>query len=234
MCSLKQYHSYLLDLPTIRPPPVNSSNTPLADYSFSEEMWNVATHAIGFVLAIVGLVFLIIEAEGTKAVTSVSIYGGTLIFMFLASTIYHAITHPRSKKILKVIDHSAIYLLIAGTYTPYLMISLEGTISLASIIFIWSMAIFGVSFKLFAGHKFPKLSLGTYLSMGWFAVLLGYPLYLAVPGGGLWLLLAGGVLFSVGVLFYIAKHKNYTHAIWHLFVMGGCMCHFFSVYYFVV
>ena len=203
-------------------------------YSVKEELWNVATHAIGFALAIVGLVFLIFRAEGTTAVTSVSIYGGTLVFMFLASTAYHAITHPKSKKVLKVIDHSAIYLLIAGTYTPYLLISMEGVLSLASIIFIWSVAVFGVLFKVFAGHKYPKVSLATYLAMGWFAVLLGYPLYLALPSGGLWLLVAGGILFSLGVLFYTQKHKQYTHAIWHLFVVVGCTCHFYSVYYYVV
>ena len=203
-------------------------------YSLNEEIWNVASHAMGFALAIVGLVFLVLRAEGTTAVTSVSIYGGTLVFMFLASTVYHAITHPKSKRVLKVIDHSAIYLLIAGTYTPFLLISLEGILSLAAIIFIWTLAIIGVGFKLFAGHKFPKVSLATYLFMGWFAVLLGYPLYLAVPSGGLWLLVAGGLLFSLGVLFYTQKHKQYTHAIWHMFVVGGCLCHFYSVYYFVV
>ena len=213
---------------------MSDSKQHTGNYSISEEIWNVATHATGFVLAIVGLVFLVLEAEGTTAVTSVSIYGGTLIFMFLASTIYHAITHPESKQLLKILDHSAIYLLIAGTYTPFLLISLDGIISLASIISIWTMAIIGVGFKLFAGNRFPKLSLGTYLSMGWFVVLIGYPMYLAVPSGGLWLLLAGGMLFSVGVTFYVAKHKKYTHAIWHLFVMGGCICHFYSVYLYVV
>ncbi len=203
-------------------------------YTTNEELWNVATHAVGFALAIVGLVFLILRAEGTIAVTSVSIYGGTLVFMFLASTVYHAITHPQGKRVFKIIDHSAIYLLIAGTYTPFLLISLDGILSLSSIILIWSLAIVGVIFKLFAGHKFPRLSLTTYLAMGWFAVLLGYPLYLALPAGGLWLLVSGGILFSLGVIFYTQKDKQYTHAIWHLFVVGGCVCHFYSVYIYVV
>ena len=209
-------------------------NQPHHIYSNSEELWNVASHAIGFALAIVGLVFLILRAEGTTAVTSVSIYGGTLVFMFLASTVYHAITHPKSKRVLKIIDHSAIYLLIAGTYTPFLLVSLDGILSLSSIILIWTLAVFGVCFKLLAGHKYPRISLATYLAMGWFAVLLGYPLYLALPAGGLWLLVAGGLLFSLGVIFYTQKHKQYTHAIWHLFVVGGCVCHFYSVYIYVV
>ena len=209
-------------------------NQPHHIYSNSEELWNVASHAFGFALAIVGLVFLILRAEGTTAVTSVSIYGGTLVFMFLASTVYHAITHPKSKRVLKIIDHSAIYLLIAGTYTPFLLVSLDGILSLSSIILIWTLAVFGVCFKLLAGHKYPRISLATYLAMGWFAVLLGYPLYLALPAGGLWLLVAGGLLFSLGVIFYTQKHKQYTHAIWHLFVVGGCVCHFYSVYIYVV
>jgi len=206
----------------------------ISAYSRNEEIWNVATHAAGFALAIVGLVFLVMRAEVTTAITSVSIYGGTLIFMFLASTVYHAISNPKSKRILKIVDHSAIYLLIAGTYTPFLLISLDGILSLASIIIIWSIAIFGVLFKLFAANRFPKLSLATYLSMGWMAVLLGYPLYLAIPVGGLWLLAAGGLLFSLGVIFYVLKDKQYTHAIWHMFVLGGCICHFYSVYIYVV
>ena len=101
-------------------------------------------------------------------------------------------------------------------------------------ILIWSMALLGVSFKLFAGARFPKVSLITYLAMGWFVVAIIYPLYLAVPEGGLWLLFCGGMFFSIGVFFYRAKSKKYTHAIWHLFVVGGCLCHFYSIYYFVI
>jgi len=131
-------------------------------------------------------------------------------------------------------DHSAIYLLIAGTYTPLLLVSLEGTVSLLSMIFIWTLAVTGVSFKLITKSRFPKVSVATYLAMGWFAVALVYPLVQAVPNNGLWFLLAGGLFFSIGVIFYVAKHKNYTHAIWHLFVIGGCSCHFMTVYHYVI
>ncbi len=203
-------------------------------YSDSEERWNVISHALGLALAIIGLLYLIFRAEGTSAVAGVSIYGGTLIFMFLASTFYHAITHQQIKSKLKIIDHSAIYLLIAGTYTPFLVLSLDGLVSTVSLVLIWSMALLGVSFKLFAGARFPKVSLITYLAMGWFVVAIIYPLYLAVPKGGLWLLFSGGMFFSIGVFFYRAKSKKYTHAIWHLFVVGGCLCHFYSIYYFVI
>ena len=174
------------------------------------------------------------RASGASEVASVSIYGGTLILMFLASTVYHAVTHPQGKQILKVFDHAAIYLLIAGTYTPFLVISLDGWVSMVSLIAIWTLAGIGIGFKLLARGRFPKVSLVTYLAMGWFVVTIIYPLYLAVPSGGLWLLLAGGILFSVGVIFYVKKHRQYTHTIWHLFVSGGCLCHFYSVYYFVV
>lgn len=219
---------------TSRVPLLTKSNSESTTYSSSEEFFNVLTHAIGFALAIVGLIYLIDRADGALAVTSVSIYGGTLILMFLASTVYHAISHPKSKQWLKTLDHVAIYLLIAGTYTPFLLITLDGNTSTASIIAIWTLAAFGVCFKLLAGHRFPKLSVGTYLAMGWFVIALIYPLYMALPGGGLWLLFAGGLFFSIGVIFYVAKHKKYTHAIWHLFVLGGCICHFYSVYFYVV
>ncbi|WP_210330668.1 hemolysin III family protein [Aliikangiella sp. G2MR2-5] len=203
-------------------------------YSKTEEFLNTLTHGLGLVVAIVGLVFLILKAKGATAITSVSIYGGTLVLMFLASSIYHGISHPRAKAALKLFDHSAIYLLIAGTYTPLLLVSLEGTVSLVSMIFIWTLALVGISFKLITRSRFPKVAVGTYLAMGWFAVLLAYPLIQAVPAGGLWLLLAGGMLFSIGVLFYVAKHRRFTHAIWHLFVVGGCGCHFATVYGFVI
>ncbi|WP_444994021.1 PAQR family membrane homeostasis protein TrhA [Aliikangiella sp. IMCC44359] len=206
----------------------------LSGYSLSEEILNVITHALGLAIAVVGLVHLIIRANNPLEIASVSIYGGTLVLMFFASTIYHAIQHEKSKKRLKLLDHAAIYLLIAGTYTPFLLISLSGTLSTVSIIFIWLLAFAGVGFKLFSANRFPRISMSTYLIMGWLIVALIYPLYQVLPVGGLWLLFAGGAFFSIGTLFYNAKHKAYTHAIWHLFVIGGCSCHFFSVYLYVV
>jgi hemolysin III len=203
-------------------------------YSKLEEWLNAVTHGIGFIAAIVGLVYMVIRAENSAAITASAIYGSTLIIMFLSSTIYHAVQHNETKSWLKLVDHSAIYLLIAGTYTPILLLTIGGALGIASTVIIWGFAVAGVLFKCFARHRFPKVSVMTYLIMGWFALLLIYPLYQALPSAGLALIVAGGLCFSIGVLFYIAKSKKYTHAIWHLFVLAGCGFHYFSIYYFVV
>lgn len=203
-------------------------------YSVLEEWLNSISHGAGFVAAIVGLVFLLLRAEQPVAIAAAAVYGSTLILMFLSSTLYHSISHTKVKGLLKLFDHSAIYLLIAGTYTPLLLVGIGGWLGITMTAIVWILATGGVAFKLIARHRFPKVSVATYLLMGWIALGLIYPLYMALPGAGLWLIVAGGLCFSIGVLFYVAKSKRYTHAIWHLFVLGGCSCHFFSIYYFVV
>ncbi|MBT82630.1 MAG: hemolysin III family protein [Alteromonadaceae bacterium] len=203
-------------------------------YSVLEEWLNSISHGAGFVAAIVGLVFLLLRAEQPVAIAAAAVYGTTLILMFLSSTLYHSISHTKVKGLLKLFDHSAIYLLIAGTYTPLLLVGIGGWLGITMTAIVWILATGGVAFKLIARHRFPKVSVATYLLMGWIALGLIYPLYMALPGAGLWLIVAGGLCFSIGVLFYVAKSKRYTHAIWHLFVLGGCSCHFFSIYYFVV
>lgn len=203
-------------------------------YSVLEEWLNSISHGAGFVAAIVGLVFLLLRAEQPVAIAAAAVYGATLILMFLSSTLYHSISHTKVKGMLKLFDHSAIYLLIAGTYTPLLLVGIGGWLGITMTAIVWILATGGVAFKLIARHRFPKVSVATYLLMGWIALGLIYPLYMALPGAGLWLIVAGGLCFSIGVLFYVAKSKRYTHAIWHLFVLGGCSCHFFSIYYFVV
>lgn len=203
-------------------------------YSVLEEWLNSISHGAGFVAAIVGLVFLLLRAEQPVAIAAAAVYGATLILMFLSSTLYHSISHTKVKGMLKLFDHSAIYLLIAGTYTPLLLVGIGGWLGITMTAIVWILATGGVAFKLIARHRFPKVSVATYLLMGWIALGLIYPLYMALPGAGLWLIVAGGLCFSIGVLFYVAKSKRYTHAIWHLFVLGGCSCHFFSIYYFVM
>lgn len=210
------------------------TSLPKRAYSVAEEWLNSISHGIACVAAIVGLVFMLLRAETSVSVTASAVYGGTLIFMFLSSTIYHAVTHQKAKGLLKLFDHSAIYLLIAGTYTPLTLVAIGGQLGMIATAFIWVLAIAGVAFKMVAKHRFPKVSVVTYLIMGWIVVGLIYPLYQAMPGSGLWLIVAGGLCFSIGVLFYVAKSKKYTHAIWHLFVIGGCSCHYFSIYYYVV
>ncbi|WP_416306131.1 PAQR family membrane homeostasis protein TrhA [Neptunicella sp. SCSIO 80796] len=206
----------------------------LRSYSIAEEWLHSLSHGIGLIVSIVGLVFLLINSETGVAITASAIYGGSLILMFLTSTIYHAVTQQRLKGVLKLFDHSAIYLLIAGTNTPFLLLSIGGWLGGLATAAIWSLALFGVTFKWIAKSRYPKISVATYLVMGWFAVLLIYPLYQALPGAGLWLLVSGGLCFSIGVMFYVAKKVKYTHAIWHLFVIAGCSCHYFSIFYYVI
>ncbi|MGY5451535.1 PAQR family membrane homeostasis protein TrhA [Agarivorans sp. MS3-6] len=203
-------------------------------YSAREEMLNVVSHLLGLLIAILGLVMLVGKAKGPLELSAVGVYGGSLILLFLASSLYHAVPNQAWKAGLKLFDHSAIYLLIAGTYTPILLIAFDGWLSLVSMIVIWTLAAFGVGFKLLTGTRFPKVSLTTYLAMGWLALVLAYPMYQHIQAGGLWLIAAGGLLFSVGAMFYVAKHKAYTHAIWHVFVVAGCACHFAAIYEYVL
>ena len=205
-----------------------------SSYSKTEQLLNVLSHLLGFMGALLGLVLLLAKAEGGLAVSAVAIYGGSMALLFLASCLYHAVSEVRWQARLKLFDHAAIYLLIAGTYTPILLLAFDGWLSWLSMLVIWLLAAVGIAFKLLTGVRFPKLSLGTYLVMGWLALALAYPMYLHIPPAGLAYLLLGGVLFSIGALFYVAEHKAYTHAIWHLFVVAGCACHFISVYRYIV
>jgi len=210
------------------------TSIPAKAYSVLEEWLNSVSHGLGLIAAIIGCAFMLQKAEGALTVSAAAIYGITLILMFLSSTLYHATSHEKTKAWLKLFDHSAIYLLIAGTYTPFLLISIGGMLGMVMTGVVWSLAIGGVAFKLIAQHKYPKVSVMTYLAMGWIALGLIYPLYMALPSAGLWLLVAGGLSFSIGVCFYVAKKVKYTHAIWHIFVIGGCGCHYLSIYYYVV
>ena len=199
------------------------TSIPKRAYSAAEEWLNSISHGLACVAAIVGLVFMLLRAETSVSVTASAVYGGTLIFMFLSSTIYHAVTHQKAK------------VGISGNFgVPLTLVAIGGQLGVIATAFIWLLAIAGVAFKMIAKHRFPKVSVFTYLIMGWIVVGLIYPLYQAMPGSGLWLIVAGGLCFSIGVLFYVAKSKKYTHAIWHLFVIGGCSCHYFSIYYYVV
>lgn len=206
-------------------------------YSLAEEVANSISHGIGFILSIVGLVLLLTQAidsqAGTTALVSYSLYGGSMIMLFLASTLYHAIPHQRAKYWLKKLDHCAIYLLIAGTYTPFLLVGLKSPLAHILMIVIWSLALIGVLFKLLFVHRFKALSVITYLLMGWLSLIVIYQLTLVLSPGGVWLLASGGVVYSLGVIFYVAKTIPYNHAIWHGFVLGGSLCHFLAIYLYV-
>lgn len=208
-----------------------------SEYSAKEELANTLTHAFGMVLSIVGLVLLLIKSTAHNAdaltLTSMGIYGSSMIVLFLASTLYHAIPYQRAKRALKTFDHCAIYLLIAGSYTPFLLVSLRTPLAFGLMAVIWGIALFGIIMKLAFVYRFKRLSLVTYLAMGWLSLIVIYQLAMNLSVGGLTLLTAGGVIYSLGVIFYVAKRIPYNHAIWHGFVLAGCACHFFAIYLYV-
>ncbi|HFG1961330.1 TPA: hemolysin III family protein [Vibrio cholerae] len=206
-------------------------------YGFKEEVANTISHGVGLILGIVGLVLLLVKAVDQQAdaltITSMSIYGGSMIALFLASTLYHAIPYQRAKRWLKTFDHCAIYLLIAGSYTPFLLVSLRTPLAVGLMIVFWSLALIGILMKIAFVYRFKKLSLVTYLTMGWLSLIVIYQLAIHLEVGGLTLLAAGGIIYSLGVIFYVAKRIPYNHAIWHAFVLAGCACHFLAIYLYV-
>jgi channel protein, hemolysin III family len=207
------------------------------DYSLAEEIANCVSHGVGALLAIAGLAILVaraaLYADG-RAVTAVAIYGTSLILMYLASTLFHGIPLPRTRRVLQVVDHSLIYVLIAGTYTPFTLITLSGPWGWSLFGAIWGLALAGIAFKLFTTGRLEKISLALYLLMGWCGVVAIGPLVENLPPGGLWFLLAGGLAYSVGVIFYAWQRLRYHHAIWHGFVLTGSLLHFFAVLFYVL
>ena len=203
-------------------------------YSAAEELASAGSHAIGFVLAIVGLFALIMKTNSVYESSIVTIYGLSLAGMFLSSTLYHVSKNPKQKLTLRKIDHIAIYLLIAGTYTPFLLIGVQTDTASIGTIVVWSIAALGVFFKLVFGHKYPKLSITTYGIMGWLALFLIYPIYQSLSGAGFALLLVGGLCYSAGIPLYLLKSRHYSHALWHVCVVAGAACHFFAIYFYVI
>ncbi|MEL7538326.1 MAG: hemolysin III family protein [Pseudomonadota bacterium] len=215
------------------------ANATLANsiYTESEERLHVATHGIGVVLALVGLGWMLtlsIGAGDPWRIVASAIYGTTLILVFLASTVYHLFSQTRFKALLKLLDHCAIYLFIAGTYTPFLLVSLRGATGWWLFAIIWSLAVAGVVMKLWFRHRFPRLALASYVAMGWLVVAAGPAVANAVGPQGVAWLLAGGVVYTVGALIYAAKKIAYHHAAWHAFVLIGGVCHFNAVALYVL
>ncbi|MDH5881129.1 hemolysin III family protein [Vibrio sp. S/42/10] len=208
-----------------------------SEYSDIEERANAITHGLGVVLGVVGLVLLLIRAFDYQAdmltVASMAVYGSSIILLFLASTLYHSITTEKTKRLRKTLDHCAIYLLIAGSYTPFLLVSLRTPLAMGLMAVIWGIALVGIIMKIAFVYRFKRLSLVTYLAMGWLSLIVVYQLAMNIEMGGLVLLALGGVIYSLGVIFYVAKRIPYNHAIWHLFVLAGCACHFFAIYLYV-
>lgn len=196
-----------------------------------EEIANAVTHGLGLLASLVGLPILVLTAAARgerMAIIGASVFGATLIALYAASTLYHAIPHPTLKQKLRVVDHAAIYCLIAGTYTPFTLGVLHGTWGWSLFGIVWTLAAIGVLFKLKFGPRFQRASTAMYIAMGWVIIIALKPLLQSVPTAGLALLAAGGLLYTGGCAFYLAR-KSWSHPVWHLFVMGGSACHYFAV-----
>ncbi len=205
-----------------------------------EEVANAVSHGLGMLAAIVATIFMWLKATHSTAhlstgqITAVAIYGSSMILLFLCSTLYHAAVDPARKAMLNRFDHCAIYLLIAGSYTPFLSITLQTTLSEVLLIVIWLLAVAGIVFKIFFIDRFPRLSLATYLLMGWLSLLAIYQLYQVAPLPLIYLLLAGGLSYSFGTIFYAIHRIPYNHAIWHLFVLAGAALHCIAIWCYVI
>ncbi len=206
-------------------------------YSLGEEIANSITHGLGTLLSIAGLVVLTGFSRlygNAWHVTASSIFGATLILLYLASTLYHSIPQPRAKQILRLVDHSAIYLLIAGTYTPFLLITLNGPWGWSLFGLVWGIALIGIILRMTPLGHVRGLSLSLYLILGWIILVAIKPLLSHLDPGGVRLLVAGGLAYTSGVIFYGWKRLPYNHAIWHLFVLAGSCLHFFAVLFYVI
>lgn len=202
-----------------------------------EERMNALTHGVGTALAAAGMIALAVVAWNGGSVwhqLSVLIYGTSLVLLYLASTLYHSFREEKIKYRLKIFDHSAIYLLIAGTYTPFTLIPLHGALGWGIFTTVWSAAGIGIVLKLFYAKRFKILSTICYLAMGWFIVVVIKPLAAALPAGGLAWLIAGGACYTLGAVFYLWRRLPYNHAVWHLFVLAGSAAHFIAVLYYVL
>ena len=205
--------------------------------SRGEELANALSHGLGIVLSLAAVTLLAVFAalNGTaRHIVSFSIYGATLVLLYTASTLYHSFRNPRVKHILRICDHAAIYLLIAGTYTPFALVVFHGAFGWTLFGLVWGMAATGVLLKLLFVGRFHGVAVGLYIAMGWLIVIGINPLIRSVPGPGLALLVAGGLLYTGGVVFYANKRIPWNHAIWHLFVLGGSVCQFFAILFYAL
>ena len=207
------------------------------DYGLAEEIINSVSHGLAALLSVAGLTLLVtlawLQADMVK-VASFSVYGMSLVLLFSASTLYHALLHEKAKRIFKLLDHCAIYLLIAGTYTPLMLVTLADDIGPSVLAIIWTLAILGIVFKIKFGSRFKKLSLATYLGLGLISLTFIDKLNDRLATEGMFLLALGGIIYGVGTIFYVRKSKKYNHAIWHFFVFSAAVCHFFMIFFYVL
>lgn len=206
-------------------------------YHLSEEIVNAISHGLAALLSVAGLTLLVTLAwlqNDMVKVASFAIYGTSLILLFSASTLYHALLNEKAKKVFKLLDHCAIYLLIAGTYTPLMLVTLAGNTGMLMLAVIWGIALLGVIFKIKFGNKYKKLSLATYLGMGFISLTIINKINAQLATEGIALLALGGLIYALGTIFYVQKDKKYSHAIWHVFVLVAAICHFFMMLFYVL
>lgn len=207
------------------------------EYTAKEELVNVITHCLGVLLGLVTLTILtIISAHQHNAwkIISSAIFGGSIILLYLSSTLYHGLSRTRLNQLFKSFDHASIYVLIAGSYTPFCLVSLHNAWGWSLFGTTWGLALFGVVFKMYFAGRFDGVSTAAYILMGWLAMIAIRPLYYALPFNGFMLLLLGGISYTFGVIFYAWEKLPFNHAIWHLFVLAGTLCHIFAVLFFVI
>lgn len=208
-----------------------------AKITFIEEIFNSITHGIGIPISFAGLMVLLVFSSrygNTMHIVSSAIFGTTLVLLYTASTLYHSFRNPKLKRILKIIDHSCIYALIAGTYTPFVLITLHGALGWTIFAVVWSLTILGIIFKVFFINRFKTISTLAYILMGWIIIFAIEPLIQALPGNAIAWIVSGGVVYTMGTIFYMWKKLPFNHAIWHFFVLAGSFCHFCAVIFYVI
>jgi len=207
------------------------------EFSLTEEIWHAVTHGLGLVLSIAALSIMVAYSSQTGSAISVfasALFGSTLIVLYSSSTLYHALTHYELKKKFQLFDHASIYVLIAGSYTHVTLLTLGNRLGYSIFAIVWGVSLIGIYLKFAYPGRFEKLSLVLYLLLGWLIVVALKELLVVMPSGGLWLLLTGGLFYTVGVIFYVWDSLPFNHAIWHLFVMAGSISHFFMVLLYVI
>ncbi|HEX6648312.1 MAG TPA: hemolysin III family protein [Pyrinomonadaceae bacterium] len=202
-----------------------------------EEIANTISHGLGLVLAVVAVPVLVLSAMragSARSIVGVSVFGGTMVLLYLASTLYHSLTHEAAKRLFRLFDHTAIFLLIAGTYTPFALGVLRGPWGWSLLAAIWTLALVGITLKINSRTRHSRITIVLYVIMGWLAIVAIKPILLLVPVPGILLILAGGIAYTGGLAFFAAQRIRYNHFIWHLFVIAGTACHFFAVLWYAV
>lgn len=203
-------------------------------YTAGEELANSLTHGFGLLLSVAGLIGLMLVAGGIHEIASSLVYGVALVLVYTTSTLYHGVRDAGAKRVLRTLDHIAIFLLIAGTYTPFMLIALRGAWGWSLFAVVWTLAVLGAIFELTALRRYRRAMIALYVGMGWVGLVALKPLVAALPVPGLWLLFGGGVSYTAGVAFYVWRNLRYHHAVWHLFVLGGSVLQYFAVLFYVL